>query len=92
MSFEGYEEHLCQQGHLWCVDVYDWEHDHKCPDCGGPAVWTNVVDQTNGIDEDTGEGLGTKFEVLEPATYEKCDKCGHSEQLTPTRYKIPAAS
>jgi len=67
MSFEGYYEALCENGHVMSCDVhaaycdlvsanpFDW----VCPHCGKPICWYQVVDETNGlpfkVDEDGNE-------------------------------------
>jgi hypothetical protein len=47
MSYEGYTEHLCANGHHWAHDCY--EDEKACPRCGKPSVWCHHVDQTNGV-------------------------------------------
>lgn len=60
MSFEGYYQILCKNGHETCVDCYEYPHfgkeetddfgtkyPWKCY-CGTTAAWWNLVDQTNG--------------------------------------------
>jgi len=51
MSYEGYEEYLCETGHYWTRDVYSKTDDgEKCPYCNGkPSHW-HPVDQTNGFE------------------------------------------
>lgn len=49
MSYEGYTEKLCKQGHLWSDDCYS--DPTPCPHCFGMAVWQHHVDQTNGEEE-----------------------------------------
>jgi hypothetical protein len=49
MSFEGYYEFLCQNGHHAACDVYAPE-PKKCRVCGASMAWQNMVDQTNGED------------------------------------------
>lgn len=49
MSYEGYDQHLCETGHLFTTDCYTSFQDAKCP-CGKKSVFYNVVDQTNGED------------------------------------------
>ena len=65
MSFEGYNQILCENGHLYEYDVYDshnpltwdtWEHGSpdgmkrwRCPHCGAHMTWWNQVDETNGL-------------------------------------------
>ena len=63
MSFEGYEQVLCENGHLIHFDVMetfcnDSIQDRVCSICGEKYVWFNVVDTTNGsfeINPDTGK-------------------------------------
>lgn len=50
MSFEGWYQLLCKNGHESSEDCYyhpdygDW----KCPVCGAELAWSNLVDITNG--------------------------------------------
>lgn len=46
MSYEGYVEHLCKNGHYWTIDVY--QDYHSCPHCTEESVWKHSVDCTNG--------------------------------------------
>ena len=60
MSYEGWEQILCKNGHYHSADCHDYlEYDEsvpyldlekvwKCPTCGERAVWWNAVDVTNG--------------------------------------------
>lgn len=57
MSYEGYEQLLCKNGHYHTADCRDdgMSRDPncipfnsvKCPDCGAEFVWMNSVDDTN---------------------------------------------
>ena len=54
MSYEGYHQILCVNGHLFEFDCYSQNNptrgsagDWKCPVCGTPMAWWNSVDQTN---------------------------------------------
>lgn len=49
MSYEGYTEYLCKNGHYWAVDVYCECGVPECSECGGPYVWRHSVDETNGV-------------------------------------------
>ena len=66
MSFEGYEQFLCKNGHYWTSDVYD--RDNECPRCGELADWSHMVDTTN----DDGEPM--KLTIKEYEIY-KCRCC-----------------
>jgi hypothetical protein len=51
MSYEGYHEFLCVNGHRTHVDCN--ESDPKaCERCGGSMAFWNSVDRTNGQDPD----------------------------------------
>ena len=75
MSFEGYHQKLCKNGHLSCPDVYS--DIDECPVCLEPFVWTKIVDQTN--DEGQPENLKIKEEVI----------CAHCNTTLSTTYFIP---
>lgn len=76
MSFEGYFECLCPEGHYWTADCYT--DDQTCR-CGLEASETNLVDQTNGF-----VGGDWILEVAESAP--TCPTCGHA--TGPARYKL----
>lgn len=51
MSYEGYEEYLCKNGHYSSCDCYC--SVPKCPYCGSKFEFWHPVDQTNGaVEED----------------------------------------
>jgi len=62
VSFEGYYQALCENGHDCSSDVYEFVEQGPCHVCGGKIVWRNLVDQTN----DSGE---EDIVPLEPKTY-----------------------
>lgn len=86
MSYEGREDHLCQIGHRWSTSCYD--SGTVCPRCGGPSVWSNAVDDTNG------NALGTIPEetwvqfLVAPEQSEICN-LGHSHVVQPALYRPP---
>jgi hypothetical protein len=45
MSFEGYYQCVCKNGHYFEIDVYD-DRD-KCVDCFQDLIFKNTVDETN---------------------------------------------
>jgi hypothetical protein len=49
MSYEGYEEYLCENGHHMERDVYDIRSVTECEYCKGKLLWRHSVDQTNGF-------------------------------------------
>jgi hypothetical protein len=89
MSYEGYEQHLCQNGHLF--DNYDiLSESLSCPECKAPSVFYNLVDQTNG--EDWGVILASGWETLRLTSdeYETCN-LGRRHLVTLGTYRIPSA-
>jgi hypothetical protein len=46
MSYEGYDQYVCVNGHYEARDCHT--PMKKCPTCGERFVWENAVDQTNG--------------------------------------------
>jgi RNA polymerase subunit RPABC4/transcription elongation factor Spt4 len=82
MSFEGYFQKICANGHYWQCDVYD-ETDN-CPICDKPEVWENMVDITNGSYEDDKRIDG--YIELEIESERKCEHCG---TILERRYYVP---
>lgn len=88
MSYEGYEQVLCENGHYYTYDCYEFWKDKgwSCPTCGAKAVWSNMVDVTNGsYDEDTKERIDG-FVELQMQEEAWCKHCG---SILERRYKIP---
>jgi len=50
VSYEGWEQRLCENGHRTVYDCYDApeENGWRCPHCRGRMAWRNNVDETNG--------------------------------------------
>jgi len=90
MSYEGHEQILCERGHYSELDAHDesiW--NWRCH-CGAGMAWTNSVDETNGIDEETSEFPGyVELEVATPAVMCTCADCGHTHTKEEATYKIP---
>jgi hypothetical protein len=78
MSFEGYYEHLCPQGHYEICNCYEGPLG-VCSRCEVPFAEVNLVDTTNG---DTGGNWVLEMET--PA--ESCPLCGSNN--IPARYKL----
>ena len=99
MSFEGYYQVLCKNGHLYENDVYNTDlEEWKCW-CGESVAWYNIVDQTNGVydyDYETGEedtctridGY-VELEIDKLEECEVCDKCGSRVVKKAATFKIP---
>jgi len=91
MSYEGYEQCICEKGHYFeNSNVYQWDVAEGC-DCGAPTVFTNAVDETNG--EAYGEIPFEEMRKLKlaDAMVETCPCCGSAKTLHPPRYRVPTA-
>ena len=91
MSYEGREQHICANGHLFetsCSYQFD-EGIVECHHCNAPSVWENSIDDTNG--EAYGEIMHQEFDklLIKAATYETCN-LGHRHQVTEATYRIPS--
>ncbi len=88
MSFEGFYQAICKNGHLFNFGVtYEWDEETKevCPYCKEHVAWWNLVDDTN-CDR---AGFIHKFEELTPTVFETCQCCGHSKRVKEPTFKIP---
>lgn len=48
MSFQGFYQVVCQQGHYTEVNCYEFSFNRwRCPDCGAAQKLAKLVDQTN---------------------------------------------
>jgi len=77
MSYEGFIQVLCKNGHYHGIDCYelpifsteegqDWYPDQPvwtCPICGSNAFWTNNVDVTNGSFDEDGNRIDGYVEI-----------------------------
>lgn len=90
MSYEGYIQHLCANGHRFdtAADYAFCEQEHKCSECGTLSVFQNDVDDTNGesvgviADEDW-----ERFKISEDVV-EMCN-LGHIHLMKAATYRIP---
>lgn len=84
MSYEGYDQVICEDGHLSTVDC--WDDDSACFICGGKRVWRNGVDDTN-CDE---MGIIHDFSslVITPEELQTCN-LGHPHVVKHAKYRVP---
>lgn len=80
MSYEGYEEHICENGHLFCASAY--EGSPVC-DCGARSVYMHAIDETNY------EPIEMEYKVKEEALFETCPCCGNKKLIRKETYFIP---
>lgn len=87
MSFEGYYQILCKNGHQWVADCYAFDDEEPaiCSECGEMEAWRNLVDVTNGSYDENHVRIDGYID-LETAFVRKCGMCG---TVMERRYKIP---
>jgi len=88
MSYEGYVQLLCEEGHQTSYGVYDYDRDKLCR-CGAKFVWRNSVDVTNNEWSQDEEGNMVRcdgYVALEVESYDRCECCNHVNEIV---YKIP---
>lgn len=87
MSYQGYTQRICINGHYGEEDCYS-ESD-TCYQCKGNIAWTNSVDDTNGnsVGIVPVDILKDKYLISE-AKNETCN-LGHVHQVQPAVFRIP---
>lgn len=87
MSFEGWIQVLCKNGHYYQADCYSYIFGEgwTCQICGAKKGWSYTVDCTN----DCGEQFDLEPYLRDPAVFETCPTCKHEKQITPDVYNIP---
>jgi uncharacterized protein (DUF983 family) len=85
MSWEGFSESLCENGHFFDGNVYE---ESVCPVCGAKARFYNVVDTTNGF-----YGGNIDITKLTVAVEETCilNAWGKRVVVNPTQYELPSS-
>ena len=92
MSYEGYNQVLCEKGHYHTFDAYDSYSrlDWKCPVCQSKVAWDNSVNLTNGSYEGKKRIDGyVKLKIDVPSKTCVCKKCKNKHKITECTYKIP---
>ena len=88
MSFEGVYRIFCRNGHMEQYGIYDYsfgkEDTWVCSYCKEPKAYLQLVDLTNGYDEEA-----YKLECIQEEITKKCDSCGSIVVQEPARWKIP---
>ena len=93
MSYEGYSQLLCKNGHYWTKDCEEMAYlelsKHKCPKCKQPAIWENMVNVTNGSFDDDGTRIDDYIELkVKIERSGVCSACGE-KHICETKYFIP---
>ena len=91
MSYEGYDQFLCKNGHHWTEDAYTSNDKGLCRICGESIIWENCVDITNGTFDDDGTRIDgyVKLRIKRKAKYEKCKCCENKKLIQHETYCIP---
>ncbi len=71
MSYEGYSQNICENGHRFDSAENYYTESLKCPYCDKSTAWSNAVDQTNCYDE--GYISDTDLTQITPEIQEKCN-------------------
>ena len=104
MSFEGFYQYICKNGHAFELDVFVTSQCcTRCPICKEVPIWQNLVDQTNccvgkkcckdSEEKKTCEGRGIGYIKLEKESddkYEECKHCCNIKCIKHETYKIPS--
>jgi hypothetical protein len=91
MSYEGYSQFLCKQGHYWEEDCYmaDFE-ESLCPVCNTKPVWENMVNLTNGsFDINPKTGKEERIDGYIELKLREQRTCRHCKSIIETIYVIP---
>lgn len=87
MSYQGYVEYLCPNGHRWSADCFAYAE--KCPHCGEEKVWENNIDETNGEEHGFISDENWERFLISEMEIEICPCCYHEKVVAPERYRQP---
>jgi len=91
MSFEGYYQILCKNGHHSTEELDFDENIWKCPFCNEDFAWAHIIDTTNGSWDETGKRIDKykQLKIKTPAKYCTCVDCGNKHIIEQETYYIP---
>lgn len=92
MSFEGYYQILCEQGHYSYSDAHSFSPEKwECSICKGKHKWSNLVDTTNGSFDENNERIDGFIELTpkKQPVYCTCKGCGIRHIKEEATYEIP---
>lgn len=84
MSYEGYVQCLCKNGHYW-DDPGEYSETSECPICKSTAKWWNSVDETNC---DSYGFIDMSVFLIKKADEQVCN-LGHTHYIDHDTYRIP---
>jgi len=95
MSFEGYYQCMCKNGHYWTEELqYSYAEDElkdcKCYKCNEEVYWWNLVDTTNGSFE-VSDVTGKEYRIdgYIELTIKRQKVCEHCNSILEVIYNIP---
>jgi len=91
MSYEGYDQVLCEKGHLSTFDCWvAWQNNLICR-CGAKLVWWNPVNETNGSFDTDENGHEVRIDgYVDLEILKEGDRCPHCRfTIGDITYKIP---
>jgi len=91
MSFEGWYQMICENGHYFSGDCYDIEPENAACQCGSKVKWWNLVDVTNGSWDDDGNRIDgyIELELDKEAETCICSKCQNKHVISEETYELP---
>lgn len=92
MSYEGYVQCICKNGHYYEYNAYARDNDRVCYQCGTESAWTNAVSETNcdSYGQIPMKWLREQF-LKEKAHVETCN-LGHQHTVKQETFYIPTPS
>ncbi len=93
MSFEGYYQYICVDGHQCSGDIWSLGDGKECPECWccAPFEFEHMVDQTNGIVEDDPSTFAAPMKEVGFTDTWRTDHYGN-KYATKTRTYVPEGS
>jgi transcription elongation factor Elf1 len=91
MSFEGYYQVICKNGHHSTEELDFNERLWKCPFCNEGFAWTHIVDLTNGSWDNKNNRIDgyKKLKIKKSAKFCTCKDCGNKHIIEQEIYIIP---
>ena len=91
MSFEGYYQVICKNGHASDAQLDFDEIYWSCPSCGDSFAWCNIVDYTNGSYDNNGKRIDgyKKLKIKTPTVFCTCKECGVKHISEVATFEIP---
>ena len=90
MSFEGYYQYICVNGHQWSGTIW-MLGDEECLVCHAPFEFEHMVDRTNGTVEDDPSTFAAPMKVIGFTDKWNTDHHGN-KYATKIRTYIPVGS